>query len=304
MRKRSLSLVCVVAAATLLVSAACTSFGGDAASDPAAATDAGSDPRSDAGSDPGSDASQAAGPTLCVPGLHTFCADFEDPDPLAVWTVMSDGGVTIVGDPARDASGPAVLRAQDARRDAGFTRLVGVQKVLQRPWARVVVNFSLFVAQPTFETGDDHGLGLLALNFVSKATPGKTHGVALSIGPAAMTFGASTQTSISLPRIKTNEWTRIRLDVTPNGVALLQVGTDAEQRVTLPSAASTAPSTGPSPIPIEGGAPTDAGALTDAGATSDTPSIRLEVGSLGWNAPSPAMDVRVDDLTIDFPAVP
>jgi hypothetical protein len=214
---------------------------------------------------------------FCERDAHTFCADFDDKDAGGAWTTVSapDPGTLDLAEP-RSRSAPHAARAQDPRRAAGVYRHVSLLKNLPHVWTRTVVEFDVFVASLLAAEGDSTA-GLVALNFKSQDKT-KYQGVAFSLAAPLSAFGVLSAladggpwvTATNLPAIAFDRWIHLTLDVTPGGAVTVHAG-DVTATLMLPALAA-----GPQP------------------------SVELEVGIIGFNAPAPAFDLSVDNVTVDF----
>jgi hypothetical protein len=226
----------------------------------------------------------------CADAGHYLCEDFDEPDALGGWTLPADvtPGTLAVAENLAAPSPPFALHATDKRRTV--THRVQIAKRLDHAWQRTILQFDAFVVAPVSVAGDTNGNGLATLNFYSSADGGgATQGAALSFGaPAAgavtghLSFGASSNMAPPVTRTASvfpfNRWVHFAFDALPGsdadaGSFVLDMDGDAGHwQVDLPS--------------------------ITVGATNVY--VQLELGSIGYNQPSPDLDITIDNVTVDF----
>jgi hypothetical protein len=242
----------------------------------------------DGGTVPADGGADASVSRFCAAVGHDFCEDFDEPDALGDWIVRSgiEPGTLAVTDTPDAPSPPFVLHATDQRRT--FPHRVQIAKQLPHAWSHTVVAFDAFVAAPVLVVGDNIGNGLATLNFFSaRDGGGVSQGAGLSFGPTSgvlgtLSFGTMSEgvagENIAAQVFPFNRWVHFVFDAVPGsladaGTVVLDMDHDAGHwQATFPS--------------------------IRVGDTSVY--VQIELGSIGFNSPSPAIDLSIDNVTVDF----
>ena len=208
-----------------------------------------------------------ATPRFCLPGVHSFCDDFDIGAPLASWDgqyLDPKGGLSVSMLRAKSATGS--LLSTMARRGASDPH---AQSTVYKQFAgvrRVIVEFDVFLETPSFASGDVNS-GIVGI-FFSSSTPKAA--VALSVGKGYTTLG-NPGTSVNSAALTGDTWLHARFDFDPAGTVQGSIGASSWQQ-TFP-----------------------------AYFVGTDPETSLQLGVNGYNQPAPELRVFYDNVTIDFP---
>lgn len=214
------------------------------------------------GADGGGGEASAANVRFCERAAHTFCADFDRPSLLEEgWTTAAVTSGELLPSP-RPLSPPGALLVKLPRRDTRQLQQI-VVKDFVRPWQRVIVEHDLFLEAPDFLSGDSTA-GLFCADFFA--------GDVLEGGLCVGRGRDLTAATIDGPPFAANEWIHARYDIDPSTKsAMVKIGD-----VVLTPTFDLSNGTG-------------------------EPRISVMFGVLGYNVPSPAFAVHLDNITIDLP---
>ena len=222
-----------------------------------------------AGADAGADASAR----FCALRPHAFCSDFDGDDPYSPWKVRTQeapGALEITS--VRSVSSPRALHAHNPRQTSS-KHYVTLEQPFTGAWRRVVVDFDMYLENPSFLAGDSD-FGLLGIFFSST---GAEQVLALGVGAAesgiSLKSGGQDRPDLaaSAGAMTYDQWVHLHVDMSPGGAVTGTLGT-LSYATTLPVLAAGA-----------------------------SPSIRLLVGALCFNVPLPEINLFIDNVTIDFP---
>lgn len=272
-RAMKLGLVC-----SLFAIGACSILGGDfgeySTEDPA---DAGPTlPGTDATSgdapatiDAPNDTAEAgvdSGVPFCMQGTHAFCADFEDPNALLLFTQqdVSPTGLLEISS-TRVKGGAKALHTSLPERDTGKIAAV-ISKYLPGDWRRTVVELDMFIEPIAWQNGDVNA-SFLEMGYYSVS---QSHTFFFVVGPdyTALSGGGTPDNSTAV--VETNKWLHVKAELTTTEFA----------------------------ITIDGIRRTH---LFDVTQSGDSPRFELGVGIDGFNVPVPKFEVYYDNVAVDFP---
>lgn len=157
-------------------------------------------------------------------------------------------------------SAPFSMRATLPRRETTFGRSQLYVK-FSRAWAKTTVEWDMFMEPALFKTGDIN-VGILCFNFTVGTGAG---------GACLARSGADTSFLQGGAAFPTGQWLHAKVIMDP----FAATGSASVGDITM-SGTFTMPT----------------------GATQ--PAIEVELGVLGYNKPSPAIDIRFDNVTVDF----
>ena len=158
-------------------------------------------------------------------------------------------------------SPPFSMRATLPRRESTFGRSQVFVR-FTRAWAITIVEWDMFMEPALFKAGDIN-VGILCINFT---VGGDAGGACLTRSSGETGFLAS---GAPFPAGK---WVHAKVTMDPK----LKTGSAVIDDITM---------SGPFTMPATG---------------TTQQAIELELGVLGFNKPCPAIDIRFDNVTVDF----
>ena len=230
------------------------------------------DAPSDVATDAGSDATLESGSPCSA--MHAFCADFDENPYNAGFSKINMTGTGVVGPDSLSLSPPTSLHATTTRKpaDAPGNWLFDLEKDFNLSWRRVVFQGDLYFVKPDWQKGDIN-IGLVAVYMFSDT--GNTGSVFFQSQTSA-TGSIENPTSnatvyATVPSFSYSTWTHIIIDFDPAGHLHYNVGGNTFDK--------------------------DFAAITGGGSQS----LQVQVGALSYNQPIPGMDIRWDNVFVDFP---
>lgn len=214
---------------------------------------------------PGANDAADAG-RFCLSSTHAFCADFDDGSVTAGWnSPQLDFGGTITASTVRSVSPNTSAAVRIPRRGAADPAAYVTMNKQFSGWARIVVDFDMYIEAPSWVTGDVNS-GIFSLFFYSD---GLDKGLSVSAGKDYVTLGTPAG-SLGGDPMPNDRWFHVHFDVDPSK------GTKAT---------------------------IDGQSFNDAWSASPTanPVMRIAVGISGYNQPAPEYRINYDNVTVDFP---
>lgn len=207
------------------------------------------------------DADAAPLPRFCARSAHMFCADFEGSAVDEGWTDKSeDLGGSVSLVAWPGLDGSRSLFATMPRRGTE-KGYASLDLRVDGPWSRLRLEADVFLEPPAFEAGDVN-FGILCFGYYAGSTQ---DGVCMSVAAQQIFFAGDTPAVFP-----SNRWVHARIDVDPG--ARRVVG-DVD----------TLHFDGPFNTPSGSGAR----------------STVIQIGVLGYNAPSPEARIHIDNVTLD-----
>jgi len=202
---------------------------------------------------------------------HVFCVDFDHGAVTAGWDSNGNDapGTLALDDLALSA--PHAMRTTRPR--PAMTNLATLlEKQIAMPWRRAIAQTDIYIAQPVWQPGDVN-VALMQLTFDSSSS----HTGSVFFLDSAKAQGTiehlpdGPERYLPLGPLASGRWVHIVVDFDPAGHVHYELDGNAFDR--------------------------DFAAVV----AGDNSIITLEIGVLQYNAPEPAMDVRFDNLFLDFP---
>jgi hypothetical protein len=231
------------------------------------------DARVDGGTDAGDSSIGPDGSTSPCTKPHAFCADFDTDNPQAGWTGRDDTSVvgTLSFDPLA-LSPPRSLRAQQPRKTPTPTWLDVLTKRFPSAWKRTVFEGDVYLEAQEWLPGDIN-VSMIDLVFESDMlATGTVFFISANDAEATIEHIANGPARyLPIARPAYGQWTHVVIDFDPAGHIRYQVGAKTFERDFTPATSGA------------------------------SPDIVLTVGAINFNEPVPAIDVRWDNITVDFP---
>jgi hypothetical protein len=204
---------------------------------------------------------------------HAFCSDFDLDHPAAGWssTEATSPAGTLLFDPFA-LSPPRALRARHPRKSDGTDWMNALHKVFDVSWRRTIFAGDIYLETPAWQPGDSNFSAVAVL--LSSTTQNTGTVFFFSETDAVGTIEHvpdSPARYLPVARIPYVAWTHVVIDFDPAGHLHYEVGAKTFDR--------------------------DFAAATQG----TSPSLDIEVGAISFNGPVPAMDLRWDNVTVDFP---
>jgi hypothetical protein len=217
----------------------------------------------------GAIASDDGAPTFCAGSTHTFCADFDEPDPdgsvlAGGWDkVEEQGGGVVTISTERARSGTRSLKTTIPRQTTTATASANLVRIFPG-WGHFRLEFDVWVVAPAWQSGDVN-FGMASVGFFSS---GAQQAMDLTFAQQYSVYSVGAGTS-QLGALPTDAWFHASFDVQPSGSSTANVG-GIEYSVTA--------------NPVSPGG---------------QPVTWVFMGLIGYNAPSPEVVAYFDNVVVD-----
>ncbi|MBL8607300.1 MAG: hypothetical protein JNL38_08270 [Myxococcales bacterium] len=204
---------------------------------------------------------------------HLLCADFDGAELLAGGFTAVQRNGTLEASTARSVSAPRSLLSAIPRRDAGASNVYNTLTYAGQHWRRVRLEMDVYLEAAAFSAGDS----AISFALVSFSSPSAATGTNLffdaSSNAASVEHLLGADRYFDIPTLRRNAWSHVVLDFDPVG---------GSYRFTVDGA--------------EG-----AKAFPGIAAPPGSHTMTVELGVIGYGAPTPAARVHYDNVVVDLP---